>query len=214
MTSKYMGCKPISLLKFKNGDSHFWHGLMEIKNIFLKFCSRVIGNGEKTLFWEDSWIGGKPLNEQFPNLYNITLTKHITVAKLKQKGINCIKFTRDLSGGRLRDWHKICTSWGDVQLKDNCNNKLRWNLTKDGTVKSFYKALKLQQVHFPQKKIWKFRTPLKIKVFLWLFTKNRILTKDNLYKRGWRKGDKKCQLCDREETVQHLFFDRPLARLM
>lgn len=165
LTSKYMGCKPISLLKFKNGDSHFWHGLMEIKNIFLKFCSRVIGNGEKTLFWEDSWIGGKPLNEQFPNLYNITLTKHITVAKLKQKGINCIKFRRDLSGGRLRDWHKIYTSWGDLQLKDNCNDKLRWNLTKDGTVKSFYKALKLQQVHFPQKKIWKFRTPLKIKVF-------------------------------------------------
>ena len=49
---------------------------------------------------------------------------------------------------------------------------------------------------------------------MWLVLKNNILTEDNLYKRGWRKGDKLCQFCDKEESIQHLFFECPVARLI
>lgn len=42
----------------------------------------------------------------------------------------------------------------------------------------------VKSLYFPYKYIWKFSVPLKIKVFIWLFIKNTILTKDNLYKRG------------------------------
>lgn len=77
-----------------------------------------------------------------------------------------------------------------------------------------YRALKLQQFSCPLKKFWYIKAPLKIRVFLWLFLKNKILTKDNLYKRGWRKGDKICQFCCREESIQHLFFECPLAKLI
>ena len=51
-------------------------------------------------------------------------------------------------------------------------------------------------------------------MLLWLFTNNNFLTKDNLFKRGWRKGDNKCQFCDKEETIQHFFFACPTARLI
>lgn len=81
-------------------------------------------------------------------------------------------------------------------------------------MRTFYKALKMKQVVFPFKKVWKFKIPLKIKIFIWLFAKNKILTKDNLFKKGWRKGDKKCQFCHLEETVQHLFFECPVAKLL
>lgn len=40
-----------------------------------------------------------------------------------------------------------------------------------------------------------------------------MLTKDNLHKRNWR-GSKKCGFCIKEETIQHLFIDCPLARLI
>lgn len=72
----------------------------------------------------------------------------------------------------------------------------------------------VKSLYFPYKYIWKFSVPLKIKVFIWLFIKNTILTKDNLYKRGWKKKDKTCQFCCREESIQHLFFDCPLAKFM
>ena len=39
-----------------------------------------------------------------------------------------------------------------------------------------------------------------------------ILTKDVLRRRGWKKDDRKCLFCDEEETIDHLFFQCPLAR--
>ncbi|XP_078173945.1 uncharacterized protein LOC144567651 [Carex rostrata] len=52
---------------------------------------------------------------------------------------------------------------------------------------------------------WQLPIPPKIKVFMWLLSKNRILTKDNLAIKGWL-GNHKCQFCLEEETVDHLFL--------
>lgn len=70
-----------------------------------------LGMAKKNLFWEDSWCGGRPLNLQFPALYNITHTRHITLAKLKEKGWDTIKFRRSLHGDKLRDWIWIKQKW-------------------------------------------------------------------------------------------------------
>ena len=53
---------------------------------------------------------------------------------------------------------------------------------------------------------WKTRLPLKIKIFLSYLKRGVVLTKDNLLKRGW-KGETKCNFCDMEKTIQHLFFE-------
>jgi hypothetical protein len=55
------------------------------------------------------------------------------------------------------------------------------------------------------------KLPLKIKIFLWYFGGNVILTKDNLANRRW-KDSMKCSFCDQIENIQHLFFDCYLAR--
>lgn len=75
LRDKYLKNKNLAGISVKAGDSHFWQGLMEVKNIFYKFCSKKVGDGENTCFWEDNWIGGRPLNIQFPSLYDITFTK-------------------------------------------------------------------------------------------------------------------------------------------
>jgi hypothetical protein len=59
--------------------------------------------------------------------------------------------------------------------------------------------------------IWKAEIPLKIKVFMWLLSKNAILTKDNMIKKNWQ-GDQHCKFCDQYENINHLFFDCSLAR--
>jgi hypothetical protein len=43
--------------------------------------------------------------------------------------------------------------------------------------------------------------------------KKVILTKDNLAKRKWN-GCKKCAFSDANESINHLFFDCPFARLI
>jgi hypothetical protein len=54
---------------------------------------------------------------------------------------------------------------------------------------------------------------LKIKIFMWFLKNGVVLTKDNLVKRRW-KGCTKCGFRAQQETVQHLFFDCPMARLV
>jgi hypothetical protein len=56
------------------------------------------------------------------------------------------------------------------------------------------------------------KLPLKIKIFMWFFHKKVILTKDNLIKRNWN-GNTSCCFCDKDESIQHLFFECPLAKL-
>ncbi len=56
-------------------------------------------------------VGGRPLNDRFPELYNVAVTKKVTIATLKQKGIDSVKFRRCLYCEKLRDWNKIKNRW-------------------------------------------------------------------------------------------------------
>jgi hypothetical protein len=42
----------------------------------LNFQNKI---GSQTKFWEDTWVGYKPLKEHFPGLYNIVKYPHITM---------------------------------------------------------------------------------------------------------------------------------------
>jgi hypothetical protein len=55
----------------KPNDSPFWKSLMKIKDDFFSRGYFNVGNGMDTKFWEDSWLGDKPLAQQYPSLYNI-----------------------------------------------------------------------------------------------------------------------------------------------
>lgn len=80
------------------------------------------------------------------------------------------------------------------------------------SVRSLYLQLRYgSTVHY--RKMWTLKTPQKIRIFLWLVIKNRILTKDNLLKRGWT-GDAHCHFCPAAETVDHFLFACPLARFV
>lgn len=57
------------------------------------------------------------------------------------------------------------------------------------------------------------KSPLRIQLFLWLFSQNKIITRDILMKRGMPKP-LECDLCKEIESVRHLFFDCIVARLL
>jgi hypothetical protein len=58
---KYMSSKYIGQVQHKPGDSQFWAGLMNVKELFLGFGGFKVNNGENTRFWEDVWIRNNPL---------------------------------------------------------------------------------------------------------------------------------------------------------
>ena len=80
-------------------------------------------------------------------------------------------------------------------------------------VKSHYLELINQNTPNLNKRIWKLKAPLKIKIFLWYLRRGVILTKDNLAKRNWQ-GNQQCCFCHENERIQHLFFDCRFARMV
>ena len=196
----------------KPGQSHFWQGLMGVKDIFFKFRRKVIGNGERTRFWEDLWVGDRPLCERFSRLYNLTFSKNVLVAAVLNTNWVAIKFRRVLWGETALMWQNLkdlCAHIRLVEEEDRC----KWLLTKSGSfsVKSMYLALKLGSVKWKHEGVWLTRVPMKIKVFLWLVFHKSILTKDVLIRRGWKGKDSKCCFCDELETIDHLFFGCVMA---
>ena len=100
-----------------------------------------------------------------------------------------------------------------VQLNDN-SDRVRWRIGSSGkfSVKDLYFHLRSGGV-FPHIFMWKLKVPLKVKVFMWLMIKDRILTRNNLTKRGWT-GNTQCHFCATEETVDHLIFQCSLAKMI
>jgi hypothetical protein len=58
--------------------------------------------------------------------------------------------------------------------------------------------------------VWSLKVPPRIHFFLWLLSKNKNLTRDNLQKRR-EVRDKTCLFCAELETCNHLFFECVVA---
>jgi zinc-binding in reverse transcriptase len=56
--------------------------------------------------------------------------------------------------------------------------------------------------------VWALKISLKNKLFFWMVLHNKILTKDNLSKRGWTRNNS-CMFCTTQKIVDHLFFHCP-----
>jgi hypothetical protein len=74
--------KSLAEVTLKPTDSPFWKGLMRGKEDFFNRGSFNVGNGEEIRFQKDTWLGNKPLAEQYPSLYNIVHRKQVTVANV------------------------------------------------------------------------------------------------------------------------------------
>jgi hypothetical protein len=214
LRNKYIQSKTLSQVKAKPLDSPFWKGLMKVKDDFLKRGSFKIGDGKNTSFWEDKWLGNAPLSQQYPSLFNIAERKHVSVAHVLENNPLQISFRRILTPNKWVLWLELVERLMHVRLS-NENDSFVWALNSSGnfTVKSYYLDLLQDKRNFLRKYIWKMKVPLKIKIFMWFLYRRVILTKDNLAKRNWQ-GCKKCVFCDKDESIQHLFIDCPLAKVV
>lgn len=207
LRKRYLTNKTLSQISKKPGDSQFWSGLMKVKDQFLIGGSFSIQSGTQIRFWEDTWLGDKPLCKRYPALYSIVKKKNATVATVLSTTPLKVSFRRAIVGENLKNWFKLVASVAMINLNEN-NDLFHWDLNKDGpfSVKFMYTALIQEGVVASKSPIWKIKVSLKIKIFFWYLQKGVTLTKDNLAKRNWQENTNGC-LCSSLETIQHLFFD-------
>jgi hypothetical protein len=78
LRKKYLKGKTLSQVERRKGDSHFWAGLMEVKNLVIERGRFQVIDGSETRFWEDLWLGREPFSVKYPALYNLVKKKIVS----------------------------------------------------------------------------------------------------------------------------------------
>ena len=123
--------------------------------------------------------------------------------------------SEDRWGADLELWKDLMSQLEGVRLNSE-KDKVTWVLEKSGrfTTKSMYRWFLHRGVLNKRLcRIWKCRLPMKIKVFLWQISNNRLPTGAELKKRNWR-GSAVCNICETSETADHIFFSRVMAKFV
>jgi hypothetical protein len=80
---------------------------MATKKFFFRYGTFIIKDGSQIRFWEDTWLGNRPLSEQYPALFGIVRRKSDTIASVMATSPPNVTFRRDLIGPRLIAWNAL-----------------------------------------------------------------------------------------------------------
>eukprot|EP00253_Pinus_taeda_P020881 PITA_20881 len=181
--------------------------------------------GNSARFWEDSW-------QQLPTLASL-FQKPLWQTHMQRNNLAGIsQFWQQHAGTDYQQWKPARTwqedwqgeNYEEIELelnhrkikKSNKQDRLRWGNTTKGvfTKKEAYNLRYAQNSNekdqlwrnISQPKLWP-----KVSTFLWLLSKKRILTWDNMQRRGFI-GPSQCPNCSlHSETIVHLMETCPLA---
>jgi hypothetical protein len=118
-------------------------------------------------FWKDKWLTSRSLCEQFLNLFNIMRNKSTLVVDIFSATNLNLSFRRIIRGIKLMEWHNMLNFLSNVTLNMS-SDRFVWDGHKNGifSVQSMYHCLMNNPNDERNKKLWKLKLPLKIKVFL------------------------------------------------
>jgi hypothetical protein len=102
---------------------------MHIKDEVLSKGCFNINDVTNTRFWEDTWLGDKPLKDTYPSLYHIVRDRKVTISKVMSSIPLNISFRRSLVDNNLSQWLHLVARVSNVVLVDG-KDYFKWPLTK------------------------------------------------------------------------------------
>jgi hypothetical protein len=135
LKQKYLKGKSLSQVAKKKGDSHFWAGIMEVKDLVLQRGMFRVQDGSQTRFWEDLWLGKEPLMVKYPSLYKIVRTKNMLVAQVLSTTPLNVSFRRALVGESWDKWLELVGNVLMVNLNDR-KDAFVWTANKNFSVRN------------------------------------------------------------------------------
>eukprot|EP00253_Pinus_taeda_P018592 PITA_18592 len=206
-----------------NTGSLIWNAAKQHKELIQNHSFWEIHDGRTTHFWVDSWQQRPKIAEILPppihDGNNLNQTDHVSQywTQSINQGFRQWKPTEQIIHHETEDYysdlHKELTS-----RKIRCTtgkDVMRWGYTPRGnyTTKEAYKLmLQTQELVDPAwTRLWTTRISPKISTFTWLLYHQRILTWDNLIKRGFQ-GPSYCPNCQKQgEAIQDLMDSTHMA---
>ncbi|GJU44340.1 RNA-directed DNA polymerase, eukaryota [Tanacetum coccineum] len=201
--------------------SSTWSSIVKEINILktqgidiISHCKIRVGNGRSTSFWNDLWIGDSCFRYKFPRLYALDINKECTVAD-KMVASFTSSFRREVRGGaESLQLTQILDLLGTVILS-NMEDRWIWDLNGDGEfcVKDVCNLLDvtfLPKADSPMR--WIKTIPIKVNIFAWKVSLDRLPTRSNLARRGVSVPYSSCLICNvSDEDLAHLLFRCDLA---
>ncbi|KAM2637494.1 hypothetical protein EV1_021984 [Malus domestica] len=185
--------------------SYSWKGILYGVNLLKKGMTWRIGNGESVKFWKDSWVLNVPLMETIDvaNISNIDCV----VSEFLRNGWWDIDKLRDVLPEDMVQ-KIICRPAGTTGAG---MDKIIWRCASNGvfTVKSAYNLF-FDEEDLPDSCwdfIWRVNVPPKLKVFLWLMSKGRLLSNEQRVRRQLTSDSSCMTCCGPIESIAHIFKD-------
>ncbi|GKB47017.1 hypothetical protein Tco_0897770 [Tanacetum coccineum] len=137
---------------------------------------KKVGNGEDT-------IDGIPLKQQYPRLYTLKSTKHITMAEKLNQSYLSWSYRRDPKGGIEEEQQNVLLSRLSDVILPNMRDHWVWSLEASGefSVKSVRSLI--DNSLLPKEDVqtrWGKVVPIKINVFAWRVRLDKLPTRLNL----------------------------------
>ncbi|RVW89101.1 putative ribonuclease H protein [Vitis vinifera] len=178
-----------------------------------------VGNGRRVKFWNDNWCGNFSLSNLFPSLYAFASIKEAWLEELwdhsGDEGVWNPSFSRSFNDWEVEEVERLLLTIRGRRLNPLLEDRMLWKETKDGifSVKSLYSSLASRRdVQFPYSNIWSTCVPTKVSFFAWEAYWGKVLTLDQLKKRG-RSLANRCFLCGmEEESIDHILIQCSKAR--
>nr|GEY02190.1 RNA-directed DNA polymerase, eukaryota [Tanacetum cinerariifolium] len=168
------------------------------------FVKKKVGDGEQTLFWEDSWLSDPPLKNIFPRLYYLETNKHASVAAKFRDTSMSASFRRVLRGGLEEEQFQLLVDKVAPVILFSIKDRWVWTLDSGGefsvkSARSYIDDYLLPIVGPPTR--WVNVVPIKINIFAGRISLDRLPTRFNLSFRGIDVSSILCPICSSLERL-------------
>ncbi|XP_056697578.1 uncharacterized protein [Spinacia oleracea] len=213
LRSKYGdGRCDIDIFKPRHGESNAWRGIIDNVDILKRGMSRAVGNGQDTLFWRHSWATNVPLID----CVSLPPPTDMLDMAVKDMWDNNVGWKTDIFADYLpANILQIIESF-ELQEDPEAIDTVYWNGSASGgfTIKSALQLIRNDEEEDtpnPWKHIWKLKLPQRLRFFLWLVFRDRLMSNKNRVLRGLTQ-DASCKVCGAlEEDVEHILRKCPAA---
>jgi hypothetical protein len=201
-----------------------WKHIRRGWELFSKFIRFEVGDGTRIRFWQDVWCGDQPLKESFSVLFRIARNKEAWVSdhmQITNEEIHWnVQFFREVQDWEVEVVLAFYSKLYETRRHVGRVDRICWTPAKRKCfeVSSFFGVLspvsdryEVGCSSFPWKGIWKVKVPFRVSFFIWTASLGKILTLDNLRKRGLIVMDW-CCMCKRSgESINHLLLHCEVA---
>ncbi|KAL4185406.1 hypothetical protein AMTRI_Chr10g230540 [Amborella trichopoda] len=204
--------------------SYMWKAIYNCRPMVTGYFRWNIGCGRQVSFLYHKWVGDYPLKCVFIDVYRLASNKNILVCDVEEKNGGRTSWSIPLIYRRLSDMEqaKSCAMMKLLErayVAQNAEDIFVWKLEIDGlfSVKPCYNLFFHDRVRWSVPsiaQIWKWQIPLKVQIFVWLAPYNKILTVDNLIKRG-KILPNICLLCKQDgKSKNHMLIHCPFVSIL